>query len=104
MTREELQEKLRELEERKLSAMRLHETKLTEIVEHHADTVEKLKQMKHEMLEKISSVRRVSLATMREAQRDECVRYKTINMRLDNERQQLFADYKAQGEEKQENS
>ncbi len=96
MTREELQQKLRELEEMKEAEMRLHESNLCDINEKQREELAAVEDRKHIFMHKIAGERREIDSRMRHAVCEEQVRYKTENMRIENKRQQLFADYKAQ--------
>ncbi len=96
MTRDELQYELRKLEEMKKDAMRQHENRLCEIAEQQQTTLHELNRKKHEALEAIANGKREADSVMRKANRDEQIRYKVACMEIENNRQQLFADYKAQ--------
>lgn len=96
MTREELQQEIEKLEERRKDAMRQYENDICEIAERQKDTFQELDQAKHEALSQIARARREADSVMRKANRDAKIRYKEAAMTIDNARQRLFADYKAQ--------
>ena len=96
MTREELQQEIEKLEERRKDAMRQYENDIYEIAERRKDTLQELDQAKHEALNQIARARREADSVMRKANRDAKVRYKEAAISIDNDRQRLFADYKAQ--------
>lgn len=101
MTREELQQEIKKLEERRKDAMRQYENDIYEAVERKENSLRELDQAKHDALSKIAQGRREVDSVMRKASRDAKVRYKEAVIAIDNDRQRLFADYKAQvgGEE-----
>ncbi len=96
MTREELQQKLRVLSKEKERAILGHDAKLSEIQENHQTTLQELNEKKFRVLTEIADDRRKADAAMRKASSEEKTRYKLECMRIENERVQLFADYKAQ--------
>lgn len=99
MTREELQQQLRKLEEMKKDAMCNHENRLCEITEQQQDSLRALNKKKFEALELINNAKREVDSVMRKANRDEQIRFKVAVMEIEYARQQLFADYKAQSDE-----
>ena len=104
MTREELQQKLHGLSEEKERAIREHDAKLAEIQEKHLDTLHDLEAWKYSVLAEIKEDRRTADSAMRKESAEEKTRYKLECMRIENERVQLFADYKAQqpGDDREE--
>ena len=96
MTRKELQQEIEKLEERRKDAMRQYENDIYEIAERRKDTLQELDQAKHEALNQIARARCEADSVMRKANRDAKVRYKEAAISIDNDRQRLFADYKAQ--------
>lgn len=96
MTREELQQELRELSEEKERAIREHDAKLLEIQEKQQESLQELNEKKFRMLSEIVDGRLQADAAMRKALAEEKTQYKLECMRIENKRQQFFADYKAQ--------
>ncbi len=94
-----MQQKLRELEEMKEAEMRLHESNLCGITGKQREELAAVEDKKLDFMRKIAGERREIDSRMRHAVCEEQVRYKTENMRIENKRQQLFADYKAQTNE-----
>lgn len=91
-----MQQELRWLTDQKVKAMREHEARMSEITERQQQTVFDAMEKRAEILHELASVRRKADAERIAAARDEAVRYKTECMTIENSRQQLFADYKAQ--------
>lgn len=91
-----MQQKLRGLSEEKERAIREHEAKLLEIQEKQQESLQELNKKKSRMLLEIADGRRQADAAMRKALAEEKTQYKLECMRIENKRQQLFADYKAQ--------
>lgn len=96
MTREELQQELRRLEERKEQEMLRHETRIAEIAEKQQQTVFQAQEQRADILMELGNVKRKANAVRVTETRDENVRYRTQCMVIENERQRLFAEYKAQ--------
>lgn len=96
MTREELQQKLRERSEEKERAIRGHDGEMLRIQEEWQEAIHKLNEKKSRMLSEIADERRRADAAMRKALTKEKTEHKLECMRIENERVQLFADYKAQ--------
>lgn len=96
MNREELQHRLRRLEERKKGEMKRHETAISMIQERQQDALHELEKRKMEQMREMADARREVDSVMRRDCREEKVRYKVECMEIENERQALFADYKAQ--------
>ncbi len=96
MTREELQQELRKLESEKQQLLRDHETRMYEIAEQQQATLYTLGAKKRSLYAEIAAAKREADAIMRRDNRDEQIRYKTQCITIENKRQQLFADYKAQ--------
>ena len=96
MTREELQQKLRELSEEKERAIRGHDGEVLRIQEEQQTALQELNEKKFRMLKEIADEKRQADAAMRKAMAEEKTQYKLECMRIENERNQLFADYKAQ--------
>lgn len=99
-----MQQELRKLEEMKKDAMRHHENRLCEIAEQQQDSLRELNKKKFEVMEQIANAKREVDSVMRKGNRDEQIRYKMACMAIENERQQLFADYKAQGNDAEANA
>lgn len=99
MTREELQLRLQELNKRKEELIKGHDGRLMEIHEKQQKSIAYLQDRKFRVLNEIVEERRKVDAAMRQASMEEQTRYKLECARLENERQTLFADYKAQGSE-----
>lgn len=96
MTREELQQKLRELSEKKERVIREHDAKLSGIQERQQTALQELNEKKFRMLKEMADGKRQADAAMRKAMAEEKTLYKLECMRIENERVQIFADYKAQ--------
>lgn len=91
-----MQQKLHGLSEEKERAIREHDARLMEIQEKQQTALHELNEKKFRMLQEIADGRRQAEAAMRKESAEEKTRYKLECMRIENERVQLFADYKAQ--------
>ena len=104
MDRQELQSELRKLERQKEEAMRQHEERLCEISEQQQNALRELNEKRLEQQKQMADARREVDSIMRKANRDETIRYKAACMVIENSRQQLFADYKAQRSDEENNN
>ncbi len=107
MTREELQQKLRELQTRRNNAIREHDERLFAIAETRQKTLASIEDRKASFMSQYKTDKRNCDSAMRKAGAEESTRYKLLKIALADEERQLFADYKAQGsddtfEEKEE--
>ncbi len=97
MTREELQQKLRELQTRKQNAIREHDERLLDITEAQQKTLADIADRQHVFMLGIKKDKRNCDSIMRKANMEENTRFKLEKMAIANDERQLFADYKAQG-------
>ncbi len=98
MTREELKQEIAKLNDAKEAAMRQHEHNMYEITSKIKNDLAAVEAKKHAFMQQIANERMdMDIDTaMRHAACEEQVRYKAERMRIEDEKQQLFADYKAQ--------
>ncbi len=96
MTREELQQELRQLDEMKVNEVSKHITILREIEEAQRDSLAAINEEDHKFRIKMTGLRRKADSTMRKLASAEHIRHKAECIRLESTKQQLFADYKAQ--------
>ena len=95
MTREELQQKLQELATRKENAIRRHDARRLEIQDTQQEALRGLNSRKHAFLTALANERAEIDKRMRADSQLETTRYKLACIAIEDERQQLFADYKA---------
>lgn len=96
MTREELQQKLQELATRKKEAFRRYEARLLAIQEAQQAALREINERKFAYLATLSHDRGEVNRKMRADSMTVRTELKLENITLENEREQLFADYKAQ--------
>lgn len=96
MTREELQAKLQELAAKKEEAIRRHNARLLVIQESQQEALSEIEARKTTFIATIVSQRREVDKKMRSDTMLERTQHKLECMAIENERQQLFVDYKAE--------
>lgn len=101
MTREELKQEIAKLNEVREATMRQHEHNMYEITSKMKNDLAVVEARKHAFMQKIAKERMDIDTAMRHAACEEQVRYKAERMRIEDEKQQLFADYKAQANEEE---
>lgn len=97
MTREELQQKLQELTLRKKEAFRRYEARILAIQETRQAALREINDRKFAYLTTLSHEKGEADRKMRADSMTARTELKLESITIENERQQLFADYKAQG-------
>lgn len=97
MTREELQQKLQELTLRKKEAFRRYEARILAIQETQQAALREINDRKFAYLTTLSHDKEEANRKMRADSMTARTELKLESITIENERQQLFADYKAQG-------
>ncbi len=99
MTRDELQLELRKINERKEEEIRKNERIQLEIQEQYKQKMHDIDIRRHNIMQTFQSERLEVERIKSKAMADERVRYRMARLTLEDERQQLFADYKAMPKE-----
>lgn len=96
MTRDELQQELRKISERKEQEIMRNECTVLQIQEQYKQVVNGLEARRCQFMQTLREERSEAEKAMRKASADERVRHRTAGLALEDLRQQLYADYKAQ--------
>lgn len=96
MTRQELIAELQKLAAKKEAAIRAHDEKVLDIQEAQTKTLHLINTRRTAFRQEMEEIRHKAHSTMCKAIQEEHTRFRIETMDIENERQQLFADYKAQ--------
>lgn len=96
MKTEELLQELHKLEEEKKNLMRENQQRIAEIDDREQEMLAEIEHHKRHYAMRINEERRACDAKIRKARLEEKIRWQMAKMDLENRRQQMFIDYKAQ--------